>query len=91
MGIRARLSSRAFPGCLASDTAGRGRQRLKAFLPDGSTAILANAVGTLRPPVAGVLGLLALLLEDLLDGQRVGKVALHLREVGSAEASAHLK
>jgi hypothetical protein len=86
-----RLSSGAFPGSLASHAAGRVRQRPKAFVPDRLTTILANAVRPLRSSVARVFGLLALLLEDLLDGLCIGTLTLHLREVGSAEAPAHIK
>jgi hypothetical protein len=84
------LSGHAFPGGLARHTAGRVRQRRQAFLSDASPAILANAVSALRDPIARVLGLLALLLENLLDGLAVGPVALVLREVGSPEAFTHL-
>jgi hypothetical protein len=85
----ARLSSRAFPGGLASHAAGRVRQRPKAFVPDRSATILANAKSALRDPIARVLGLLALLLEYMLDGLGIRKVALNLREIGSPEALAH--
>jgi hypothetical protein len=91
MRFSARSSSRAFPRGLASHAAGGVRERPKAFVPDRSPAILANAVRTLGNPVAGVFGLPALLLDDLLDGMSIGKLPLHLREVGSAEASAHIK
>lgn len=84
------LPSRAFPGGLARHAAGGIGQRREAFLPDLSAAILANAVNALRDPIARVLGLLALLLENLLDGLAVGPVALVLREIGTPEAFTHL-
>ncbi len=74
---------------MAGHTAGRIGQSRKPFLCDLSAAILANAESALRDPIARVLGLLALLLENLLDGLGIRKVALNLREIGSPEALAH--
>ena len=83
------LPSRAFPGGLARHAAGGIGQRPEAFLPDLSAAILANAVNALRDPIARVLGLLALLLENLFDGLCIRALALDLREIGPPEALAH--
>jgi hypothetical protein len=44
-------------------------------------AVLANAVSPLSLPVASVFGLLALLLENLLDALGVRKLALNLGEI----------
>lgn len=64
-------------------------QGLEAFVADLLAAILANAVSALGDPVARVLGLLTLLLEDLLDGLGIRPLALNLGEVGLPESLAH--
>jgi hypothetical protein len=43
----------------------------------------------MRLAIAGALCLLAILLEDLLDGLGVRPFGLHLSELGIAEALAH--
>jgi hypothetical protein len=83
------LPIRAFPGGLASHAAGSVRQRGEAFVPDLATTILTNAKGTLGSPVAGMVGLLAIPLENLPDGLAVRPLAQNLREVGFAEPLAH--
>lgn len=88
VGVRA-LSIRDFPGRLAGHAAGRVWQRCKAFVCDLAAAILANTVSALGDSVAGVLFLLALLLEDLLDGLAIRSLALHLREIGFPKSLAH--
>jgi len=64
-------------------------QRFEAFVADLLAAILANAKSTLGDSVARVLGLLAFLLEDLLDGLGIRPLALHLGKVGLPESLAH--
>jgi hypothetical protein len=83
------LAIRAFPGGLASHAAGGVRQRREAFVPDLATTILTNAKSTLGPPVARVVGLLAIPLENLADGLAVRPLAQNLREVGLPEPLAH--
>src|SRR5450759_2703648 len=83
------LSIRAFPGGLTSHAAGCIRQRGEAFVSDFSTTVLANAVSTLGHPVARVLGLLAIPIENLPDGLAVRPLTQNLREVGFSETLAH--
>jgi hypothetical protein len=70
-----------FPGALASHASRGARQRREAFVCDLFPAVLANAIGPLRLPVASVFGLLALLLQNLLDALGVRKLALNLGEI----------
>jgi len=88
-GLNRVLAVRALPGSLAGQTAGRVRQGLQAFLVDLPATVLAEAVRALSLPVASVLGLLALLVENLPDGVAVRHLALNLREVGSPKSPAH--
>jgi hypothetical protein len=74
---------------LTSHAAGRLRQRSEAFLSDLSTTVLAYAISTQGPPVARVLGLLAIPLENLPDGLAVRPLAQDLSEVGFSETLAH--
>ena len=75
------LLVRDFPGRLARDTASCIRQRGEALVRDLLPAFLANAVGTFRYSLLRVFGLLALLLENVLDGLRGGALVLNLRKV----------
>src|ERR1700687_4368149 len=79
-----------FPLRLAAHAPGRVRQGLEPLVSDLAATVLADAISALSLAVAGVVGLLPVPLEDLLDGLVVGPLGLHLGEIGFPETLAHI-
>jgi hypothetical protein len=79
----------ALPGGLAGHAAGRVWKRSDALVPDLATAILTDAKATVGSPIARMIGLLAISLENFPDALAVRALALNLREIGFPEALAH--